>query len=369
MGGRKLKNLYTLLTLGLSAVLIVLAPWNVSAEPGDWAKNTEVKGDIRLRYQMDKVEGKADRSRGRARARVGFESEVNDKVKVGIGLASGGADSRSTNQTFEDAFSSKGINLDLAYVEVALAEPATLFGGKFASKEVLWHPSDLLWDGDITVEGGGVVLKVNPFFLNLAGFVLDENKAGADPALYAAQPGIKIKAGNLTINGAVAYYAFSNLKGAGFLPNSAETNSDSVGDGSGVLIYEYDAIVPNIEVSMDDLGALPHAAVFGEYVNNSDPSSEHSGYVFGFKVGDKKVKAAKQWQFKYLFRSLEKDAWPDFLSDSDFAGGGTGFEGHEVMLDIGLAKNVVLGLDYYKTEPIQGSVNQEVFQIDMVTKF
>ncbi len=364
-----MKNFYKGLTLVLSLVFVALGPWKVSADPGDWAKNTEVKGDIRLRYQLDKVEGKADRSRGRIRARVGFESKVNDTVKIGIGLASGSADSRSTNQTFQDAFSSKGIKLDFAYVEVALAESATLFGGKFASKEVLWHPSDLLWDSDITVEGGGGVLTLGPAFLNLASFVLQENKAGADPALYAVQPGVKTKIGNLTLQGAVAYYAFSNLKGAGFLPNSASTNSDSVGDGTGTLIYEYDAIVPNIEVSMDDLGPLPHAAVFGEYVNNSDPSSENTGYLFGFKVGDKKVKEAKQWQFKYLFRSLEKDAWPDFLSDSDFAGGGTGFEGHEVMLDIGVAKNVALGLDYYMTEPIKGTGKQDVFQTDLIVKF
>jgi len=365
-----LKNICKGLTLGLSAVFLALGAWNVSAEPGDWAKNTEIKGDVRLRYQMEQADGNADRSRGRVRARVGFTSEINDKVKVGLGLASGNSnDSRSTNQTFQDAFSSKGIFLDMAYVEVALAEPLTLVGGKFASKALLWHPSDLLWDGDINPEGGGAIVTFGPAFLNLAGFVLQENKAAADPVLYAVQPGIETKVGNITLHAAVAYYSFSNLKGAAFLPNAAKTNSDSNGDGTGVLIHDYDAIVPSLEVSMDALGPFSSGAVFGEYVNNSHPSSENTGYLVGFKLGDKKVKDAKQWQFKYLYRSLEKEAWPDFMPDSDFAGGGTGFEGHKVILDIGLAKNVVLGLNYYMTQAIQGTGDQDLLQVDLLTMF
>ncbi len=365
----------------LALTLLAFIPLAISfayAEDGDlpkWVKTVRLKGDLRLRYQLTTKDetGKeiADRSRGRVRARIGFGAKVADGVKVGIGLASGGDDPRSTNQSFDDAFSSKGIQLDYAYAEMELANPLTVLGGKFPRKKAIWHPSDLLWDGDINVEGASVALKMGALFLNAGGLILEEEKASSDPSLYVVQPGIKIKMGDLSLKAAFSYYAFGGVKGRS-IDHSAGTNSliDSTDPASG-LLYDYDAIAPAVEVAVKNPmgGALPYTALFGEYVKNSDPSDKNTGFLVGFKVGEKKVKKAKQWQFKYMYRKLEKDAWLDSLPDSDFAGGKTGYKGHEVIAKVGIKKNVVFALDYYMTEEINGSKEESILQSDISFKF
>ncbi len=61
----------------------------LTAELPGWIRNTKFKGDFRLRYQSDKMQGTDDRHRGRYRLRLGFVTELNDKIKVHFGLASG----------------------------------------------------------------------------------------------------------------------------------------------------------------------------------------------------------------------------------------------------------------------------------------
>lgn len=374
-----MKKSYNRLAVAMIAFLLALIPFGISsvyAEEGDipkWVKTIKVKGDLRLRYQLTQKDetGKdiADRSRGRVRARVGVSAKVTDDVKVAVGFASGGDDPRSTNQSFDDSFSSKGLQLDYAFAEIKPADPVKLYGGKIIRKKVIWAPSDLLWDGDINVEGGALHLMMGPIFLNAGGFIIEENKANSDPTLFVVQPGVKIKAGNWIIKGAVAYYAFSSVQG-NTLDFTAGTNSP---DGNGNLLYDYDAFSPALEIGIKEPAGetLPYAAVLAEYVDNSDPSDKNTGLLVGFKVGAKKVKDAGQWQFKYLYRKLEKDAWIDAFPDSDFAGGKTGYKGHELIAQVGIKKNVIFGLDYYMTEEIDSTSDKEekILQADLVMKF
>lgn len=394
-----MKKSYLRLTVMMSSFLLALVSVCIPAafaEETDipkWVKTVKVKGDLRLRYQLDQQEdstGKeTDQSRGRMRARIGIGAEVTDGVKVAIGLASGSGDPRSTNQTFTDSSSGKGIFLDYAYAEIKLAEPLTLYGGKIIRKEVIWAPSDLLWDTDINVEGGSFVMTMGPVFLNAGGFILQENSAASDPTVYVLQPGVDVKMGNLNIKAAVAYYTFSDVKGKAlkFSKNGGNTRSTppSLNDPDksgtpqptiGGLLYDYDVISPAIEIAVKMGGMLPHAALFGEYVNNSDPSNDNTGFLVGLEFGAKKVEDAGQWQFAYMYRELEKDAWLDILPDSDFAGGKTGYNGHEVIVQVGLKKNVVFGLDYYyyMAERIKNNLGtknktEDVLQADVMMKF
>ena len=65
-----------------------------------------------------------ERDRARIRFRLGAETKVNDQTKVLFGLATGGTDPRSTNQTLENSFELKDIRLDYVYAEYApLAGP------------------------------------------------------------------------------------------------------------------------------------------------------------------------------------------------------------------------------------------------------
>jgi hypothetical protein len=86
-------------------------------------------------------------------------------------------------------------------------------------------------------------------------------------------------------------------------------------------------------------------------------------------VGHKKTSTPGQWQFTYQYRRLERDAWPDILPDSDFFGGATNAEGHEIIAVVGVYKNVSLGIDYYHAEEIEGDTEEDVFQFDVSFSF
>jgi hypothetical protein len=161
----------------------------------------------------------------RIRLRLGLETQVADKFKVGFGIASGSsADHRSTNQTLQDSFTHKPINIDYAYGQYTPFKWLTLVGGKF--KNPLFNPDDLIWDTDINPEGGAAQFNYRVcdslgLFSNVGFFILDERQPssknttsaqGQDPLMYVVQPGFewKIKTSALkditNLKAAVAYH-------------------------------------------------------------------------------------------------------------------------------------------------------------------
>jgi len=307
-----------------------------------WVENTKVKGDFRFRYQYQDTDehgvDKESRDRWRMRWRFGLETQVNERWKTGFRLASGGGDPRSRNLTLTDTFDTSNIQLDLAYAQFDPNEYWSLAAGKF--KNPLWKTKDLLWDSDITPEGIGVKFlnyKINEFelFATPAFYVLEEFKSDtSDPWLGLIQAGAKTKlSDNLYLKFAGAFYSFQDLKGNSFAYSSGTNSTDAGGN----FKYDYDAF----------------------------------GVDAGFKFGHKKVKKFGQWQVKYNYRRLEQDAWPDFLPDSDFYDGQTDVKGNEIEFKFGLAKNVTIGLDYYKAEPIdrKPSIEEDLLQLDLVLKY
>jgi hypothetical protein len=345
-----------------------------------WVQNTKLKGDFRMRYQREKKKSDSDqKDRPRIRLRVGMESKVNDQTKVYFGLASGSSsDPRSTNQNFADSFAKKNIYIDYAYVSYAPAVWAVLQAGRMANP--IWRPSDLLWDSDINPEGGSVALTktLNPkldLFINTAYFHIDEDEStSADPNMVVAQPGLKwaiTDAVNLT--SAFSYYWFNSVKNQD-LDSEKNTNSQVGGVADGLLLYDYDSWVVSSELGIKEPKLIsawvPYLAIFGDYVNNTDPSDANTGWLAGLKFGSEKVSNWGDWQFKYQYRKLEKDAWPDVFPDSDAYGGSTNIKGHEAILTYGLNKNTSLDLDYYSTDVITGTKDKEyVFQSDLNFKF
>ena len=342
--------------------------------PG-WVERTKLKGDLRLRYQTEDRhtssvgDGKVTRNRFRYRLRLGVMSEVTDKVDVGFGLATGSDDPRSTNQTMQDGFETPDIRLDYAYVAYKPFDGVTLTGGKMHNP--IWKPSDLLWDGDIKPEGAAIQYKKKmdnaELFFNGGAWVLDEwSNNSSDPYLFVAQPGYKINLGDSAyFKNAVAYYYFANEDDVDdSIDNRAGTNTPG---------EEFDALSVSAELGCKTgVDAIPFVALFGDYVKNvSDPDSdEDTGYLLGVKFGHKKVKKAKQWQIKALYRELEQDAWYDGFPDSDSYGGDTGVEGYELVFKYGITKNVSFAVDYYSMEQINGSSEKEdLIQLDLNFKF
>jgi len=350
-----------------------------SSSVPEWVKNVKLKGDFRLRYQYDKKKSDSDaRNRERIRYRLGIEGKVNDQFKVGAGLASGGSDPRSTNQTLQDSFSTKGINLDYAYGEWAPTDWLKIVGGKFTRKAWLWQPTDLLWDGDINPEGQSAHVQVNladnlDGWWNMGLWIVDENgKVKAkDPFLYYNQVGVKGSYDKVDATVAGTYYAFEGLKGH-TLDSTAGTNTLSGGN----LRYNYDVFQISGEVGASDFfGGLPmhldeHFAVFGDYVNNTDPSKNNTGWSVGAKLGSKKIKEFGTWQVKYIYAALGMDAFPDAFPDSDRYGGATDVKANEVIFELGLNKNLSFGLDYYNSDRDKAASDREqVLQADLMMKF
>ena len=339
-----------------------------------WAKRFELEGDFRLRYQYEDTTGETERHRGRLRYRLGLTANVTDQIKAVFGLASGGDDPRSTNQTFQDTFSGKGVRLDLAYAEYQPFKGVKLFGGKF--KNPIWRPSDLLWDSDINPEGGALQLdletmpNLNVIFAT-AVFVIDENSDGADPLVIPIQGGLSYKfTEQVDVKLAATYYSFVDVQGTAleFSAPFAGVGNTLVND---VLMFDYDAISVSAELGLSKLlgEIIPYVGLIGEYVHNPDPDDDNDGYLGGIKIGHRKVSEGGQWQANFLYRYLERDAWPDVFPDSDFLGGSTDGEGFEITVEYAVIKHVTVGMDYYHSEQIDGDADQDLLQLDVVLKF
>ncbi len=352
-----------------------------SAALPKWVQNIKLKGDARLRYQFEKKHSTEARNRGRVRYRLGVESKLGKDLKVGAGLASGGDDPRSTNQTFGDTFSTKDIRLDLAYAEYTPWDNLAVVAGKFKRKPYLWQASDMIWDGDINPEGGSLAFNYPlssldaDLFFNSGVWILDESSSDtSDPIVTYVQPGFTAKlTDNISLKSALAYYHFNSIKKAE-LDHSAGTNAI---DSNGGLTFGYDSFNPNLELAFKDPfgGLVKYASLFGGYVHNldsaaNDDSGETDGWQAGVKFGDKKVKKPGQWQVKYQYTRLEKEAFPDAFPDSDRISGKTDVKGHEAIINYGLRKNVILGLDYYYSDRIKAAEDrQHIVQADVLFKF
>jgi hypothetical protein len=349
-----------------------------TSELPKWIKNTEVKGDVRVRYQSQDTDndGRVSRDRGRIRARLGVVSKPNDKWEGAIGLATGGSDPRSTNQTLENTFQTPDIRLDYAYAKYNPNKIISIMAGKMTNP--IWVTKDLLWDTDIYPDGLAAALnfKINEnfeVFATPAYFLLDEySNSKSDPKMMVLQSGIKSNINkNIDMKLAAAYYNFSNMKGNDF--SEWSSNSNTRVTGTNTWLYEYDGVTLDAEIGFklpESMKYMENLSLFGQYVK-SDADSNNKGFLYGFSIGDKSVKEAKDWQVKVNYRKLEKDAWADFMPDSDFYNGATDVKGMEYELTVGLAKNISLGLDYYNAKPILSNTNRKesLFQADVVVKF
>jgi opacity protein-like surface antigen len=85
---------------------------DIPASGSGWEDRVSLGGDFRYRYERIDAEGSDTRRRNRIRARANIEAQLDDRTEVGFGLATGGDDPVSTNQTLGAGGSSKNIALN-----------------------------------------------------------------------------------------------------------------------------------------------------------------------------------------------------------------------------------------------------------------
>lgn len=348
-----------------------------SAALPKWIQNMGLKGDFRFRNQWETFEDDTvSRMRQRIRFRLNGEAAVTQGFKVGFGLASGSSDARSTNQTLENEFATKTIMLDYAYGYYTLPKYGALMLGKFYNNTGIWAPTDYMWDGDITLEGLAGLFNYKKFFMNTGFYILDEAGKVEDviadnPRMLLLQPGVALsKEGKYGLKVAAAYYHFNNVKDYSF-DNTTKTNSYNTSGGNKYLALGYNNFNLAVDAAVYEI-IFPYIGVSFEMNQNLDAESDtaNSGMAFGVAFGVKKISDKGQWQVKYIYRKLEKDAWLDFLPDSDTYSGKTDIKGSKISLQYGLSKNVTLGVNYFMNENLSGTIKSEnLIQTDIQFKF
>jgi len=348
-----------------------------SATLPKWIQTMGLKGDFRFRNQWEAAEDDTvSRMRQRIRFRLNGEAAVAQGFKVGFGLATGSTDARSTNQTLENEFATKAIMLDYAYGNYTLPKYGNLMLGKFYNSSGIWAPTDYMWDGDIALEGLAGLFNYKMFFMNTGLYILDEagkveNIIADNPRMLILQPGVSLlQEGKYSLKVAAAYYHFNNVKDYSF-DNATKTNSYYTSGSKNKLSLGYNNFNLAVDAAIYEK-VFPYIGICFEMNQNLEAESDtaNSGLAFGVAFGAKKIKDKGQWQVKYLYRKLEKDAWLDFLPDSDTYGGKTDVKGSEIIVQYGLTKNVSLGLDYYKIENLRGKiVPEQIIQTDIQFKF
>lgn len=352
---------------------------NKWASVPEWVNRIHFKGDFRLRYQYEDKEHsdgtETSRDRGRYRWRFGAVADVtkDKKWQVGFGLSSGTGDPRSTNQTFSNSFEKFGVKINYAYAQYKPFDWLTAIGGQM--KNPIYRVQDLMWDTDITPQGVAVPLKYwwnkdGYVFFTPALFVLQEFKSNDydDPWMLVFQGGAGGNFSNMWAKGGVSWYNNQKIKG-----NILEWSSGSnTRNADGEYIYNYSSIALDAEYGFKFDAYIQHLAFFGQFVS-SDADNDNTGWLGGVRFGQK-VKKFADWELRYSYRYLEKDAVLDVLPDSDFYGGKTNAKGHEVRLNFGLAKHVVFSIDYYNTrkidyDPGKTDEHENLLQCDFNFKF
>lgn len=295
----------------------------------EWAERMRWSGDFRYRFEGTEVDGSDSRNRNRIRARALLEADLSPTLQVGIGLATGGDDPVSSNQTIGGGGSSKDIKLDLAYFNWEGLKDTQITGGKFKNFLVRPNKRGLQWDGDWRPEGLGVVWENDTFFAHGLGTWLQGDSRNGTVFAWVAEGGVNLKTGDNSSLMLGAGYSKIDIAGETPIfgdPDDFYGNSFVVNPLTGDLEFKYDYHVAQLFAEWKfRLGKEP-VSVFGNYVINTDADENDTGYLFGVKYGS--AKARGTWDAAWFYERLEADAVVGLLTDSDFGGGGTDARGH-----------------------------------------
>ena len=363
-------------TLFFVALATAMGFNNAQAVDWDW------KGDVRYRYQSQ-IQEDADHSRDRHRIRVrfGMNAWINEELSAGLRLATGSPDDPiSRNQTLTDGFSAKNILLDEAYINyhpMMFDGDVNLLLGKRETKSTLFVEDDLVWDGDLTLEGitlqygKDINGKQKSGFGAIAGwYSIEEAKTERDPYILAFQGAYKGEASDLKYDLGVSYYDYVHFD----LDNSTgslgfEPEFDYAGKDFNIVEF-FGSIGGKIS------GSLPWK-LYGQYAfntasNDDNPMIDNSArdaYLVGLKLGKAKNPGQIEGSAEYV--RIEEDALTIF-TDSDRNGGGTNCEGIKLNAKYQLIQNMTLGVTYFNFNDITGpdkDLTNHLLQADVVVKF
>ncbi len=370
-------------TKGLRKDTATLASDAGKVKGADWAGRITAKGDLRYRYEWIEdptrkgvvagLQGFNDeqQSRHRIRARLGFDAKITDTLLVGLQVATGGDDPRSSNQTLGGTNSRKAIGFDLAYFDWKFATWGDLIGGKM--KYPFYRPGQsLFYDGDVNPEGLAMQFNRGMFFGSAWGFLIDERNNAARSATSSSTPptttltnciadagrtctkdvyslgaqfGARFPVGESTLVAAVGYSDLKNGQGQRPFYNANANGNTLTGPFSG-LAYDFNIVEGLLEFNTQ-IGLLP-LQVWGNYAQNEDPDDMNTAWAAGVLFG--KASNYRTWEAGVAYQSIGKDALFGQVVDSDFGDGTTDTEGWVFRAGYAPVKNVTLNATYFLNE-------------------
>lgn len=317
-----------------------------------WTEKIELFGDIRLRHDYLTKTKPADTSEAhqeRLRLRLGLSAKINDRLKTKVRIAtSQGQTPLATNQTLTDNANKKGLYVDMAMVDYALAEGQSLWAGKMENPLRVLPSSQLIYDVDYTPEGAAYQGQFGGAFVKAAGFILQERGQQADGTsepdswLLAGLAGYKMEISEtMGFMAAAGYHDFTSLK-----KNAALTPGFSGNTSYGAGRYTNDYQVGELLAEYHLKGDAHLISIYGDFLNNFDIDEDNRAYIAGltFQTLDDKGKA--NWTFGYAYTSIDKDATVSALNNSDFANGNDGSFGHIFQVGKALAPSTSLTLTW-----------------------
>jgi hypothetical protein len=319
-------------------------------------------GDIRYRNESFDVQYvDRDRNRDRLRARLYANFRVNDTINGRVGIATGGPDPRSSNQTFTDQNSRKDFELDQAYLTWAPNAQWKITAGK---QPYAWtRTGSLFYDGDINPEGISVNYGTGNFFAGAFYDWLAEralsfsnvtNATNTDSIMFGGQLGYRIPLSDSTrLTLAATYMDFDGVQGynpffgGSSFGNTTTTStavcSRTLAAGTACLLSDFNVIEGSADLAMS-VGGQP-LRFFIDYAQNMEAEVNpvageklDTAYAAGIQYGAASANKGT-WELGLLYQQIEKDALFGQLLDSDFGDGNTDTNGVVIRGGYTLARN------------------------------
>lgn len=387
----------------------------------DWINRVKFSGEVRLRDQGDfydennalmldpndpseLMNTQDSRNRIRLRARLGVQTEITDQVQAVIQLSTGDTSQpSSSNNTMGTYFRKSAILLNQAYIMYRPLPELILWGGRLPNP---WFSTTLVWDKELNFDGAALTFDTQLMrslggFVTLGAFPVQEVELSShDKWLYAAQTGLRFTLKDAaTAKIGAAYYYFTNITGKAndasnpdqydwtappFLQKgNTLMDIDPTTDYQLALASDYHELDVTAQLDIAVFDPI-HVILTGDYVKNlgfdraevadctgnPDVKKEVTGYQYGLQVGYPIVDDFGKWRASLTYKHLEADAVVDAFTDATFHAGGTNCEGNIIGLDLGLAKNIVLGAQYMQSNEISGpQLSIDTLLVDITVKF
>jgi hypothetical protein len=358
------KLMLTLLCTGLLCSLPISASAGTLAT-SDFIDKLEVNGDLRVRYeQVEKdVDNEDKNDRWRQRFRLGMKfNNPEEGYKIAAGLATGGSDATSTNDTYSDDsfFDTGDIRLDYAYGEHKMDCFKFIAGQQKNPWETTW----LFWDSDVRPVGLTGNYTMDAFFVTAGAY--DVRYIDKDVAyMYAVQGGAKME----MVTAALGYYTYNRVDEILDPLVFANMNKD----------YSYDIIdfYVSSDIKADPVKIKPYGQVFynmgaeGEkgqsVIAGLDPEEENLGWIVGCETKIDKFSVSLD------YAQVGADSVIQGLKDADFGSqlNSTDVEGFKIGLGYSITKNFGLAAAAFLYEAKERDLDQDpkTYQFDMNYKF